>query len=69
MTVDRKFRDRVTVEPNVACFFASNQPPLFDDASDAWWRRLLLVRCDRRPDEAAFFHYVTCQAGDAQIVR
>lgn len=23
----------------------------------------------RRPDEAAFFHYVTCQAGDAQIVR
>ena len=43
----------MTVEPTVACFFASNQEPLFDDAADAWWRRLLLVRCDRRPDEAA----------------
>jgi P4 family phage/plasmid primase-like protien len=47
-TVNRKFREQLTVEPTTACYFASNPMPLYSDASDAFWRRLLLVRCLQR---------------------
>lgn len=52
VTINRKFREQVTVEPTTVCYFASNMPPLLADASDAWWRRLLLLNCNRRPTEA-----------------
>lgn len=51
-TINRKFREQLTVEPSTVCFFASNPMPLFDDTSDAFWRRLLLVRCQQRLSEA-----------------
>jgi P4 family phage/plasmid primase-like protien len=47
-TVNRKFREQITIEPTTVCFFASNPMPLLDDPSDAFWRRLLLIRCDQR---------------------
>lgn len=47
-TVNRKFREQITIEPSTVCFFASNPMPLLDDPSDAFWRRLLLIRCDQR---------------------
>lgn len=50
-TVNRKFREQLTVEPTTVCFFASNTAPLLPDASDAWWRRVLLIACNRRPAE------------------
>lgn len=46
-TVNRKFREQITIEPTTVCFFASNPEPLLDDPSDAFWRRLLLFRCDQ----------------------
>jgi P4 family phage/plasmid primase-like protien len=47
-TINRKFREQLTIEPSTACFVASNPLPLLDDPSDAFWRRLLLIRCDQR---------------------
>lgn len=47
-TINRKYRDQVTVEPTTVCFFASNPTPSLDDPSDAFWRRLLLIRCEQR---------------------
>ena len=53
-TVNRKFREQLTVEPATVCFFASNPMPLYSDASDAFWRRLLLFHCRQRlTDEQA----------------
>jgi P4 family phage/plasmid primase-like protien len=46
--VNRKYRDKVPFEPTAVHFFASNEPPAFADASDAWWRRLLLLDCSQR---------------------
>jgi len=50
-TINRKFREQLTIEPSTVCFFASNQLPLLDDPSDAFWRRLLLIRCEQRLSE------------------
>ncbi len=48
-TVNRKFREQLTVEPATVCFFASNPMPLYSDASDAFWHaRLLLFHCRQR---------------------
>lgn len=48
-TFERKYREAVTAEPAMALFFGSNALPIFPDVSDAWWRRLLLVRCRQKP--------------------
>ncbi len=51
ISVNRKMQKQVTVRPYTACFFASNQLPIVDDASDAFWRRLLLIKCEQKPSE------------------
>lgn len=48
-TINRKFREQLTVEPATALFFGSNTLPVFADVSDAWWRRMLLIRCRQKP--------------------
>jgi P4 family phage/plasmid primase-like protien len=48
IVVNRKYREQLIVEPPTTIFVASNDPPAFHDASDAIWRRLLVVRCDRQ---------------------
>jgi P4 family phage/plasmid primase-like protien len=50
-TINRKFKEQLTIEPSTVLFFASNPEPLVDDASDAFWRRLLLVHCRQRLSE------------------
>ena len=51
MTFNRKFREQLTVEPSTVCLFASNPMPAYADASDAFWRRLLLIQCCQRLKE------------------
>jgi putative DNA primase/helicase len=46
--VNRKFREQLLVEPTTTLYVGSNDPPAFTDSSNAIWRRLLLIRCDRR---------------------
>jgi putative DNA primase/helicase len=48
IALNRKYREHVVVEPSTVLFFASNADPLVSDPSDAFWRRLLLVRCDQK---------------------
>jgi putative DNA primase/helicase len=50
-TINRKFREQLTLEPATVCFFASNAQPLYLDDSDAFWRRLLLILCRQRLSE------------------
>jgi putative DNA primase/helicase len=51
IAINRKFREHVVIEPTTILFFASNADPLINDPSDAFWRRLLLVRCDQKLDD------------------
>lgn len=48
VALNRKYREHVVMEPTTVLFFASNADPLVCDPSDAFWRRLLLVRCDQK---------------------
>lgn len=48
IAVNRKFREHIVIEPTTVLFFASNADPLVADPSDAFWRRLLLVRCEQK---------------------
>jgi len=51
VTINRKFRESVTVVPKAVLFFASNAEPVANDPSDAFWRRLRLVKCLHQVDE------------------
>jgi len=51
VTIHRKFRESVTVLPTAVLFFASNAEPIANDPSDAFWRRLRLVKCTRQVAE------------------
>jgi putative DNA primase/helicase len=53
LTMNRKFREQLALEPTTVCFFALNLMPLLNDPSDAFWRRLLLVPCRQRVAESA----------------
>lgn len=46
LTIDRKFREPVTVSPTSKLLIATNSLPRFSDKTHAVWRRILLVPFD-----------------------